>query len=249
MSETYTPGHSRNAVDFMSKRSLKSHGQFFAQYLSPGLSVLDCGCGPGTLTLDIAEAVAPGRVVGVDLASSQTERADANARERGISNVEFRQSSCYSLPFAENTFDRVFGHALMEHLATPQRALTEIRRVLVPGGIVGVCSPDWRGLLVAPMAPDLLKATKAYAAMQARNGGDLEAGAKLGSHLAAAGFVDIHMTARYECYSSLEFIGDYLALQLEGAADYQSARALREWSRSSGGMFAQAWVAAIGKKA
>jgi ubiquinone/menaquinone biosynthesis C-methylase UbiE len=248
MTENYTPGHSQNAVDFMSKRSLQSHGQFFARYLESGLSVLDCGCGPGTVTLDIAEAVAPGRVVGLDIASSQTERADANARERGITNVEFRQSGCYALPFPDETFDRVFGHALMEHLAEPQRALTEMRRVLVPGGIIGVCSPDWRGWLVAPMSPDLANAIQAYAAMQSRNGGDLEAGAKLGTYLVTAGFTDIQMTARYECYPSLEFIGNYLALQLERAGEDRSASTLRAWSRSEGGMFAQSWVSATGRK-
>ena len=47
-SESYTPGHSQYAADFMAKRTLESHGSFFVPYLQPGLSVLDCGCGPGS---------------------------------------------------------------------------------------------------------------------------------------------------------------------------------------------------------
>ena len=56
------------------------------------------------------------------------------------------------------------------------------------------------------------------------------------------------MSARYECYPTLGFIGEYLALQLEGAGDMASARTFREWARSNGGMFAQAWVSAVARK-
>jgi len=123
MAESYTPGHTPNATDFMSKRSLESHGQFFLPSLAPGLSDLDCGCGPGTLTLDIAARVAPAKVWGVDVGSSQVETARDNAARRAVSNVEFQEADCYSLPFAEATFDRVFSHALLEHLREPQKAV------------------------------------------------------------------------------------------------------------------------------
>lgn len=66
--------------------------------------------------------------------------------------------------------------------------------------------------------------------------------------LEAAGFEAVPMAARYECYPSLAFIGEYLALQLERAGDAQSANVLRAWSRRSSGMFAQAWVSAVAVK-
>src|SRR5687768_16069466 len=81
---TYTPGHSQNATDFMARRSLRSHGEFFLPHLTPGVSVLDCGCGPGTITLGIAERIAPARVVGVDFGTSQIERATANAASAAV---------------------------------------------------------------------------------------------------------------------------------------------------------------------
>src|SRR2546422_11302498 len=97
--ESYTPGHTQSAVDFMSKRSLVSHGSFFVPYLQKGVSVLDCGCGPGTITLGIAAEVAPGSVTGVDFAQAQIGVARANALERGIRNVAFETADCYALPF------------------------------------------------------------------------------------------------------------------------------------------------------
>ena len=85
-------------------------------------------------------------------------------------------------------------------------------------------------------------------ALQSSNGGDVGVGRKLGLHLAATGFDTVRMSARYECYASLQFIGEYLAFQLEREGDRQSANVFREWSRKDEGMFAQAWVSAVGVK-
>ncbi|HTP83789.1 MAG TPA: methyltransferase domain-containing protein [Alphaproteobacteria bacterium] len=247
-SDVYTPGHSQNATDFMAKRSLESHGAFFAPHLGRGLSVLDCGCGPGSITLGIAAACAPGKVVGVDFGATQIGHARAAATASGLVHVEFRTADCYALPFADGTFDRVFSHALMEHLSEPARAIGEICRVLKPGGIAGICSPDWGGFVLAPPSRELTAAVAAYTALQSKNGGDVQVGRKLGALLGAAGFAEVTMGARYECYPSLAFIGEYLALQLERAGDSNSAATFRAWSRSTGGMFAQCWVSAIGHK-
>jgi ubiquinone/menaquinone biosynthesis C-methylase UbiE len=112
----------------MAKRTIESHGAFFLPYLQTGLSVLDCGCGPGSITMGIAARVAPGEVVGIDFAQSQIERAKATAIQSR--NVEFETGDCYSLSFDSGKFDRVFSHALMEHLADPVRALRELYRIL-----------------------------------------------------------------------------------------------------------------------
>lgn len=246
--ETYTPGHSTNATDFMSNRTLDSHGQFFRPHLASGLSVLDCGCGPGSITLGIAAAVAPARVVGIDFGATQIQRARSAAAVAGASNVTFETADSYSLPFPDASFDRVFSHALMEHLSDPRRAMSEIYRVLKSGGTFGVCSPDWGGFVLAPPSPALGEAVHAYRSLQASNGGDVEVGRRLGVYLAGCGFVRIRMSARYECYPSLPLIGEYLALQLEGRDDARSAATFRQWSHGEGGMFAQCWVSCIGHK-
>lgn len=245
--DSYTPGYGPNVVEFMSKRSFDSHGRFFAAYLTAGVSVLDCGCGPGSITVGIAERISPGTVVGVDRSASQIARASDIAASGSIANITFQTADCYSLPFAGNSFDRVFSHALIEHLSDPVLALTEFHRVLKPGGVIGACSPDWDGFILSPPSHELSRAIAAYTTLQNRNGGDTQAGRKLAVHLAAAGFDVMQMSARYECYASLQLIGEYLALQLEEAGDEQSAEMFRTWSRS-GGMFAQAWVSVVGRK-
>lgn len=246
--ESYTPGHSANATDFMAKRSLESHGAFFSSYLRSGLRVLDCGCGPGSITQGIAQRVLPAEVIGIDFGTSQIERAKKDAADRGMENVRFLAASCYDLPFEDGAFDGVFSHALLEHLSKPKKALAEFHRVLRPGGYVGICSPDWGGFIPAPHSSALTGAIETYVALQSKNGGDVMAGRKLGAYLFESGFHSMQMEARYECYPSLAFIGEYLALQLEQAGFEQEAETLKVWSRSNGGLFAQAWASAVGKK-
>ncbi|HEV8110787.1 MAG TPA: methyltransferase domain-containing protein [Burkholderiales bacterium] len=247
-SEIYTPGESENASDFMARRTLASHGLFFMPYLQPGLSLLDCGCGPGSITAGIAARIDPGEVVGVDAAPAQIARARQAAVRDARRNLRFESGNIYSLPFESGRFDRVFSHALIEHLADPQRALREFYRVLVLGGVIGVCSPDWGGFLLSPPSPALSRALDAYMALQSGNGGNVHAGRNLGRDLAAAGFEAIQLSAHYECYESREFIVEYLARQLEGAGDASSAAVLRDWSKEKCGMFAQAWVSAVAAK-
>lgn len=246
--ESYTPGHTQNATDFMFARSIHSHGQFFIPYLSSGLSVLDCGCGPGSITLGIAGLVSPGIVIGVDFGVSQIERARSNAANLGVPNATFQTADCYSLPFPDASFDRVFSHALMEHLGDPSRAAEEFFRVLKPGGVVGVCSPDWGGFVLAPPSEELSEAIETYTSLQGRNGGDVQVGRKLGGYLRAVGFEGIELSARYENYASLLMIGEYLAIQLEKQNELRSAATLRQWSKGAEGMFAQCWVSCTARK-
>ena len=245
--ETYTPGHTKNATDFMGKRTLESHGFFFQPYLEDSLDVLDLGCGPGTISIGLAQSTS-GRVAGIDFGESQIDKARENAIAAECSNLEFHLGSCYEFPFEDESFDRVFSHALMEHLRDPVAALKEACRVLRPNGVIGICSPDADGWLLSPPSKELDSAVNAYADLQASNGGDLRIGKQFGVILKKAGFADIHLSARYECYPSLQFIGEYLALQLEQKGMLQEAKTFRDWSGSDGGMFAQAWVAAIGIK-
>jgi len=246
--EIYTPGHSENVADFMARRTLATHGAFFLPHLQPGFSLLDCGCGPASITLGIAARVDPGEVMGVDFAPDQIARARQAAAREGRRNVRFESANVYSLPFESGRFERVFSHALLEHLADPQKALREFHRVLAPGGVIGVCSPDWGGFLLSPPSPPLSRALDAYMALQTGNGGDVRAGRNQGLHLAAAGFEAVELSARYECYDSRHIIVEYLARRLDEAGDTASASALREWSMEKPGLFAQAWVSAVARK-
>ena len=243
--ERYTPGDSPQITHFMARRSLATHGAFFRPFLFAGARVLDCGCGPGTITVDIAKRVAPGGMVyGVDANAGQIEVAQQALR--GVANAEFRVGSAYELPFESGSFDAVFSHALFEHLAEPGRAAREVLRVLKPGGVAGLRSPDWTGRLAWPESS--ARGLEYYAELQAANGGDLRIGRKLGGLLREAGFCAVRSSASYECYAPVELIGEYLAAQIE-ASDGGLAEGLRDWCRHPDAFFAQAWGEAVGAKA
>ena len=115
--------------------------------------MLDCGCGVGSITLDLAELVAPGKVIGVDMDEGQLEIARANAKERGLTNVTFEQGSVYELRFDSGTFDAVLAHTLLYHLSDPLRALKELRRVIKPSGIAAVSDDDFNSVTISPAHP------------------------------------------------------------------------------------------------
>jgi len=113
-------------------------GAFLVAHLRAGVRLIDCGCGPGSITVDLAQAVAPGEAIGIDLREDALMHGRTLARERGIANVAFHVASVYQLPYADGSFDAAFACAVLQHLAAPLAALKEIRRVLKPGGVMGI---------------------------------------------------------------------------------------------------------------
>jgi SAM-dependent methyltransferase len=111
---------------------------FLAPYLRAGMRLLDCGCGPGSITVDLARTVAPGEVIGIDLREDALAHGRALAIERGIANLTFEAASVYQLPYPDGAFNAAFACAVLQHLAAPIAALREMRRVLTPGGVIGI---------------------------------------------------------------------------------------------------------------
>jgi ubiquinone/menaquinone biosynthesis C-methylase UbiE len=245
--ETYTPGLTDNAMAFMARRRAATHAGFFIPRLRPGDHVLDCGCGPGRITRDLARLVGPsGEVVGVDRSIDQAG-AVFEAAGPAAAPVRFQVADVYALPFDDGRFDAVFAHALFEHLKTPDVAARELLRVLKPGGVIGLRSPDWGGFLLEPTGGASQAAIRRYEALLTANGGDIFAGRKLRRRLREAGAEQVTASASYEIYPDPALIADYLALQLD-AVDPGAARALRAWGGEPEALFAQAWCEALGFK-
>lgn len=248
ISEQYTPGLDTTAVRFMAARRAETHAQFFLPFLTRGQVLLDLGCGPGTITEGLASVVAPGHAIGVDQGAAQLRDAQARADQSQITNLTYTSGSSYAIPLPDSSVDRVFCHALVEHLAEPGRAVAEIRRVLRPGGMAGLCSPDWGGFIVTPPSSRLTAALARYMELQRANGGDPLAGRKLSTLLADAGFGEIRTEVRYERYLDAHAIGGYLAAHLRQAGAQSAAEELTRWASRVTAAFAQAWVSVTGSR-
>jgi SAM-dependent methyltransferase len=131
------------------RRSAEIYAGFLRPHLRPDMTVLDCGCGEGTITLGLAETVSDGRVVGIDL--DRTGLADAHrsaaVMERG--NLAFIAADGRQLPFRDAAFDAVLCHSMLETLGDPARVVAELRRVIKLGGVVGAASVDYGGIILA----------------------------------------------------------------------------------------------------
>ncbi|MBI4198647.1 MAG: methyltransferase domain-containing protein, partial [Chloroflexi bacterium] len=92
-----TPGWSAALVDRTARRTAQKEAAFLLPYLKPGMRLLDCGCGPGTITIGLAEAVAPGQVVGIDLDARSLAMAEKNLAESQVRNLRFQNGDVYSI--------------------------------------------------------------------------------------------------------------------------------------------------------
>lgn len=242
--ETYTPAYSETASSFMALRSAARQGAFAVPLLRETSRVLDCGCGPGSMTCDFARIASSGHVTGIDRESSQLELARERASRLGLANVDVRQASIYELPFAAASFDVVFAHAIFEHLSTPESALAEIFRVLAPGGHAAIRSPDWGGFLMVPEMSGVDEAMRHYAQIQTSNGGDIYVGRKLPRLLREAGFDELRFEATYDCSQPASIIAEYLGLPLSD----DDRRALAQWGAHPDAVFAQSWCEIVGRR-
>ena len=188
-------------VDFLGKRRATHEAAFFIPHLRPTMRVLDCGCGPGTISVGLAQIVAQGQVVGIDREEAELEQAHRYAQQHGAANVEFRVANVYEIPFPDASFDAVLAHAVLQHLADPMRALQEMHRVLKPGGLIGVREEDRDADLIYPLPQGLQDAHELLMRLWSQAGGDPYFPKRYRAVLREAGFTRIHMTASCEVRS------------------------------------------------
>jgi ubiquinone/menaquinone biosynthesis C-methylase UbiE len=110
--------------------------RFLSRELHAGDRVLDLGCGQGDFTRVVGEAGA--EVVGADVAEAALARA--RARHRGVEFVLVAVDG--PLPFPDGAFDLVWASEVIEHIADTARWLSEVRRVLTPGGRLLMTTPS-----------------------------------------------------------------------------------------------------------
>ncbi|MGW0119442.1 methyltransferase domain-containing protein [Streptomyces sp. NPDC003327] len=198
----YTHGHHESVLRSHSWRTAANSAAYLLPELRAGLDVLDVGCGPGTITADLAAAVAPGRVVGVDAAEDVLAKARNVSAERGLGNVEFAVADVHALDFPDDSFDVVHAHQVLQHVGDPVRALREMRRVCRPGGVVAARDSDYGAFAWYPELPALETWLDLYHRVASANGGEPDAGRRLFAWARQAGFTEVTTTATAWCFAT-----------------------------------------------
>ncbi|MGW2984625.1 methyltransferase domain-containing protein [Streptomyces goshikiensis] len=215
-SAVYTHGHHESVLRSHRWRTARNSAAYLIGELRPGMAVLDVGCGPGTITADLAELVSPGgRVTAVDAAEGVLAQARAHAAERGVTDVEFAVADVHALDFPDDSFDVVHAHQVLQHVGDPVRALREMRRVCRPGGIVAARDADYAAMTWFPAEPGLEEWLDLYRRVARAGGGEPDAGRRLRSWAQAAGLTRIDCSATSWCYATPEETAWWSALWAE----------------------------------
>ena len=200
--DTYSHGHHESVLRSHQWRTAENSAAYLLPHLVPGTDLLDIGCGPGTITLDLAGRVAPARVVGVDNAPEALDAARTNAARCGDTTTVFAAGDVYALRFPDDTFDVVHAHQVLQHLTDPVAALREMRRVCRPGGLVAARDADYAAMTWHPASPDLDAWLALYEAVARGNGAEPDAARRLLGWAHAAGFDDVETSADVWCYAT-----------------------------------------------
>ncbi|WP_306232809.1 methyltransferase domain-containing protein [Agrococcus beijingensis] len=196
---TYSHGHHASVVAAHAARTVANSAAYLSPLVEPGMRILDVGCGPGSITIDLARRVGDrGRVVGIDMSAEVVETARTAAALAGVSNVEFHVGDAYD-PTPGERYDVVHAHQVLQHLGRPIDALAAWRRV---GDLVAARDVIYSATVIHPLTPELALWRKVIVALQAANGGDGDAGAKLKSWARAAGFASVETDVETWCFES-----------------------------------------------
>jgi len=201
-SDVYTHGHHDSVLRSHRWRTAENSASYLLDHLRPGLDLLDVGCGPGTITAQLSQRVAPGRTVGIDASAAVVDEATATFTGSHYPGLEFRVDDAYRLDLPDDSVDVVHAHQVLQHLTDPVAALREWARVCRPGGLIAARDADYAAFVWYPADPVLDRWLEVYRAAHQANGSEPDAGRRLLSWAHAAGLDDVRATASTWCYSS-----------------------------------------------
>lgn len=201
----YFNDHSSGVMRTHSWRTVDNSAAYLKPHIKPDMTILDVGCGPGSITVGLASLVPNGRVVGIEYVSDPLDQARALAAEKGVTNVEFGVGDVYSLDFPDDHFDVVHVHQVLQHLADPVKAIQEMRRVTKPkGGFFA--AREGANFTLYPESPRLDAFFKLMFKVVAARGGDPNSGSYIHTLATKAGFdrQQVKCSAGSWCFSSPE---------------------------------------------
>ena len=253
--ETYSHGHHDSVLRSHRWRTAENSAGYLLPHLRPAARLLDVGVGPGTITVDLAARLPAGQVVGIDNALAAVEAARELAEQSGATNLQVEVADVYALDEPDDAFDVVHAHQVLQHLADPLAALTEMRRVCRPGGLVAVRDADYAAMTWYPGSPELSRWLELYRALARTNGGEPDAGRRLRTWADAVGFAEVTSSASVWCFASAEDLAWWTGTWAErltasafaeqavdhGLSDVDELSALaegwRSWGRRPGAWF------------
>lgn len=205
----YTHGHHESVLRSHVWRTAENSCRYLLPELRPDDRILDVGCGPGTITLDLARHVPQGQVLGVDRSTKVLQQACSEARARGTNNVTFKEADAYALAGLDDeglggTPTVVHAHQVLQHLSRPVDALRHMASVVGDGGLLAVRDADYSAMSWYPELSELDRWREVYLAVAKHNGGEPDAGRRLLGWAQEAGMTSPTAHSSTWCFANPE---------------------------------------------
>ena len=198
----YTMGFSEEVLESLRRYTAEASAAYLLPHLRPGLRILDFGCGPGTISVGLAKAVAPGELHGVDMEESQVEIARSVAKVGGHDNATFHVGDVTDLRFEDEFFDVAHCHNVLMHVPDTAAVLAEVKRVLKPGGLIACREMITASSFTHPDFGVIRRAWNMFEDLLAADDGHPQMGKDLKAHILDAGFTNVRMTASFDIYNT-----------------------------------------------
>ena len=265
-STTYAMGYSDEFTQILHRRNAETHAAHLLPHLKSSSRMLDLGYGPGTISVGLAKAIEPGELHGIDMGESEIMIAKASAADGGHKNATFHVGDATDLPFEDNYFDAANTHAVLMHIPDTEGTLSEVMRVLKPGGVLASREMVSAASFVGPEAAVDPVAWATFAKLIGARGGHPNMGRNLKDVFVKAGFVDVEASASFDFFStpedvaffhvfvnqwflSDEVVGPAVQFGLATAEQFEKWRGdMDRWDGDPGAVAAVAFGEAIGFK-
>jgi ubiquinone/menaquinone biosynthesis C-methylase UbiE len=122
----------------MRRREAGMEAAFLLPFLSPEMSLVDAGCGQGTITLGLARALSQGNATGFDTQEAHIAHARDLASRQGVANVTFEVGDLFDSRFANSPFDVAYANAVLSHQSDPAAGIAALSRMVKPGGLLAL---------------------------------------------------------------------------------------------------------------
>ncbi|PRZ29262.1 ubiquinone/menaquinone biosynthesis C-methylase UbiE [Antricoccus suffuscus] len=211
-SDRYTHGHHESVLRSHTWRTADNSAAYLLPHLRPAMRLLDVGCGPATITIDFARILSSGSVVGLEPIEQPLETARKNAADAGVGNIEFVIGDVYGLEYADDSFDVVHAHQVLQHLTDPVAAIKEMARVCKPDGYLAFRDADYAAMSWFPQVARLDEWQELYQTVTRSNRAEPNAGRHLKKWSQDAGLVDMTLTASVWSYATAEEVAWWSSL-------------------------------------
>lgn len=228
---SYTHGHAEAVLRSHRWRTAANSAAYVLPHLHDGQRLLDVGSGPGTITADLARLVH--EVVALEVDEQAADLTRAELARQGVDNATVVVGDVHDLDLADDEFDVVHAHQVLQHVADPVGALREMMRVTRPGGVVAARDSDYGHFSWHPASPGLARWLELYDAAARANGGEPDAGRRLLAWAHAAGASDVVAGSSTWCFADPEDRAWWGGLWADRVTDTALARQLLDEGRAS----------------